>query len=195
MAFPLRKIAKRSVSFGCDRLLQSAAILLIVIAGCNRTGDEPSGPLTIQLVSSSIVDGVLNKATTCDGQGLSPQLSWSAPPPKSQRLALVMTDRDSPLGYNFVHWVVYNIPTGAREIPPGIPAQKIRDGAEQGNNDNDKAGYSPPCPSGKSIHHYDFILYAVDVPVNIPSASKKQLLQALSGHVLARGELIGGYGR
>jgi Raf kinase inhibitor-like YbhB/YbcL family protein len=190
------QIARRSIFVGCNRLLPSALLLLILAGGCNRTGDEPTGPLTVRLMSTSIVDGVLNKAITCDGQGHSPQLSWSAPPPQSQSLALVVTDRDSPLGYNFVHWVIYNVAAGARELPAGVPAQnELPDGAEQGKNDNDKAGYSPPCPPGKSVHHYDFILYAVDVPVNLPSASKKQLLHAISGHVLARGELIGRYGR
>jgi Phosphatidylethanolamine-binding protein len=90
------QIAKRSVSVGRNRVLLLAAIPLIMAGGCNRAGDEPSGPLTIHLMSTSIVDGVLNKAITCDGQGLSPQLSWSAPPPKTQGLALVVTDRDSP---------------------------------------------------------------------------------------------------
>ena len=188
------QIAKRSVFVGRHGVLLLAAIALIMAGGCNRAEDEPSGPLTIHLTSTSIVDGVLNKAITCDGQGLSPQLSWSAPPPKTQGLALVVTDRDSPLGFNFVHWVLYNIPAGARELPAGIPTQKtLQDGSEQGNNDNDKAGYGPPCPSGKAVHHYDFILYAVDVHVDFPSASKKRLLQVLSGHVLARGELVGRY--
>lgn len=189
---------KRSISVGCKRLiiLISAVTALVIASGCNRTGHEPMGPLTIQLTSPNIPAGVLSKTITCDGQGSSPQLSWTAPPPRSQTLALVVTDRDSPLGYNFVHWVVYNIPAGARELPAGLPALKtLPDGAEQGLNDRDKAGYAPPCPSGKSVHHYDFILYAVDVPVNLPSASKKQLLHAISGHVLARGELIGHYGR
>jgi Raf kinase inhibitor-like YbhB/YbcL family protein len=190
------QIEKRSAAVGCNCLLISAVIWLVMVTGCNRTGQEPMGPITIHLASAGIVDGVLGKAFTCDGQGLSPQLSWTAPPPQSQRLALVVTDRDAPLGYNFVHWVMYNIPADARRLPAGIPTQKILpEGSEQGINDKDQAGYTPPCPAGKSVHHYDFILYAIDRPVNLHSASKKQLLHAISGHVLARGELIGQYGR
>ena len=184
---------KRNTSF--NLLFLSALTLLVMAGGCNRTGDEPAGPLTIRLTSASIVDGVLNKAITCDGQGLSPQLFWSAPPPQSKSLALVVTDRDSPLGYNFVHWVIYNLAASARELPVGVSAQKtLPDGAKQGKNDKDKAEYSPPCPPGKVAHHYDLILYAVDVPVDLPFASKKQLLGAISGHILARGELVGRYG-
>ena len=187
---------KYKVSFKRNPLFTCAVTLLVLTGGCNRTGDEPTGPTTIRLTSTSIVDGTLNKAITCDGQGLSPQLSWSAPPQRSQSLALVVTDRDSPLGYNFVHWVIYKLAANTRELPAGVSAQTtLPNEAEQGKNDKDKAEYSPPCPPGKSIHHYDFILYAVDAVVDLHSPSKKQLLQAIRGHVLARGELIGRYGR
>jgi Raf kinase inhibitor-like YbhB/YbcL family protein len=185
------QIEQRSVS-----VLISALISLVMASGCNRTGHEPTGPLTIQLTSASMSAGVLSKAFTCDGQGLSPELSWTAPPPHSQTLALVVTDRDSPLGYNFVHWVMYNIPTDVRRLPAGLFTQQILpDGSEQGINDKNQAGYTPPCPPGKSVHHYDFILYAIDIPVNLHSLSKKQLFQAIRNHVLARGELIGRYSR
>jgi Raf kinase inhibitor-like YbhB/YbcL family protein len=187
---------KRAVSHVCNRLLIGAVVILVTVDGCNRGGNEPMAPLSIQLTSASSPAGEIGKAFTCDGQGLSPQLSWSAPPPQTRSLALVVTDRDSPLGYQFVHWVIYNISDGTRELPAGLSAQKaLPDGAEQGLNDDDKPGYTPPCPPGKSAHRYDFVLYALDVRVSLPSASKKQLLHAINGHVLARGELIGHYER
>jgi Raf kinase inhibitor-like YbhB/YbcL family protein len=177
-------------------LLLGIVIVVLWTTACHRGGNEPVAPLSIQLTSSSVTAGVVSKASTCDGQGASPQLSWNAPPGGTQSLALVVTDRDSPFGYNFVHWVLYNIPPNTRELPSGLPSQgQLADGTEQGLNDNDKPGYTPPCPPGKSAHRYDFVLYAVDIKVDLPSASKKQLLQAISGHVLAKGELIARYGR
>jgi Raf kinase inhibitor-like YbhB/YbcL family protein len=184
------------VSFSLRPLLSGVALLLVLAGGCNRAGKEPTAPLSIQVTSSSIPAGVLNKMSTCDGQGVSPQLAWTAPPAATRSLALVVTDRDAPLGYNFVHWVVYNIPPGTSELPEGLSAHRqLSDGAVEGLNDSDKPGYFPPCPPAKSSHRYDFILYAVDTTVNLPSASKKQLLDAIGGHVLARGELVARYGR
>jgi Raf kinase inhibitor-like YbhB/YbcL family protein len=188
----------RAGSVVCNSLslLLGTLIFFLPATGCNRGGNEPAAPLSIQLTSPDLTAGAVSKASTCDGQGSSPQLSWNAPPAGTQSLALVVTDRDSSFGYNFIHWVLYNIPANTRELPSGLPAQsQLADGAEQGLNDNDKPGYTPPCPPGKSAHRYDFVLYAVDMKVNLPSASKKQLLNAISGHVLAKGELIARYGR
>jgi Raf kinase inhibitor-like YbhB/YbcL family protein len=191
----LSSLLRQSLCANRRTPLLVGAVFLVVAAGCNRGGNEPLAPLSMQLASARIAAGELSKAITCDGAGLSPQLTWSEPPPQTRSLALVVTDRDSPLGYNFVHWVIYNISPSTRELPAEIPAQNtLPDGVEQGPNDSNKPGYTPPCPKGKS-HRYDFILYALDTRVNLPSATKKQLLSAVSGHVLARGELVGRYGR
>ena len=176
--------------------LSLAATMLMLTAGCRDSAKEPTAPLTMGLTSTSVAGGMIDRACTCDGQGLSPQLSWSNAPPNTRSLALVVTDRDSPLGFNFVHWVVYNMPPSTRELPVGLPVQQwLPSGAEQGSAGNDRPGYAPPCPHGKSTHRYDFIVYALDSQVNVHSASKKQLLDAIRGRVIARGELIARYGR
>ncbi len=183
----------RSRVSGCSRV--AAVFILVMSAGCNRAGEEPVAPLSINLRSADVAGGVLGKDFTCQGEGLSPELSWTAPPPQTRSLALVVTDRDSPLGYNFVHWVMYNIPSGTRILHrerSGLAT--LPDTTMEGVNDNDKPGYAPPCPPARSVHRYDFILYAVDMNVKLPSASKKELLDAIRGHVLARGELITRYG-
>ncbi len=173
-----------------------AVILLISAAACNHGGREPQAPVTLALTSSSFSAGAMARSSTCDGAGTSPELSWSAPPAGTQSLALVVTDRDSPFGYGFVHWVLYNLPPAARELPAGIAAQAaLADGSRQGPNDDDRLGYFAPGPPGKSPPHYVFVLYAVDRKVNLTAASKKQLLAALGGHVLAKGELVGSYRR
>lgn len=188
------KLRTRSVRSDCS--LIGALLFLLMAGGCNRAGNEPVAPLSLQLSSAGLSNGVLGKTFTCEGAGQSPPLSWSAPPPQTRSFALVVTDRDSPFGYNFVHWVVYDIPVSARELPAGLPVQTtLSDGALQGRNDKGTPGYTPPCPPGKSSHRYDFILYAIDENLELPSASKKQLLHAIRGHVLAKGELIGHYGR
>ena len=122
-------------------LLIGTAALLTVLVGCNRGGEEPKSPLSMQLRSTSVSGDMLGKDYTCDGRGISPQLSWSEPPPGTKKLALVLTDRDSPLGYNFVHWVLYNLPPSTRELAPGLPIRgELSDGSEQGPSDQGRLG-------------------------------------------------------
>jgi phosphatidylethanolamine-binding protein (PEBP) family uncharacterized protein len=50
-------------------------------------------------------------------------------------------------------------------------------------------------PKGKP-HRYFFKLYAQDVAVDLPAGtSKAQLVDAMKGHILAQGQLMGNYGR
>ena len=58
-------------------------------------------------------------------------------------------------------------------------------------NDYDRIGYVGPCPP-RGTHHYVFSLYALDTKLKLSSgASKKQVVKAMNGHVLASGELVG----
>jgi Raf kinase inhibitor-like YbhB/YbcL family protein len=134
-----------------------------------------------------------NAYSSCDGQrNVFPQLSWSVPPEGTQSFALVVIDRDSPLGWNFVHWVLYDLRADKRELPEAIAKQEqLPDGSRQGQNGYDKTGYVGPCPPGQSPHRYVFTLFALDTKLNLPSgASKKQVMKAIKGHVLASGKLI-----
>jgi Raf kinase inhibitor-like YbhB/YbcL family protein len=66
----------------------------------------------------------------------------------------------------------------------------------QGTNSFNKIGYDGPCPPAGHPHRYIFTLYALDQSLEIQAgASKKQVLNALEGHILVRGELTGIYQR
>jgi hypothetical protein len=58
-------------------------------------------------------------ATIPYGDNLSPPLQWEAPPNGTKSFALIVDDIDAPNGI-FTHWIVYNMPPEAREIPEGI---------------------------------------------------------------------------
>ncbi len=60
----------------------------------------------------------------CDGHDISPELSWAAPPDRTRSFALIVTDKDSPLGLNFVHWVLYDLPADKRELPQEVAKQE-----------------------------------------------------------------------
>ena len=92
--------------------------------------------------------------------------------------------------FKFTHWLLYDIPPDKDELAEDVAKQaQLPDGSRQGPNDNDKIGYVGPCPPGHSLHHY---VFSLDTKLNLSDgASKKQVLKAMTGHVLARGELVG----
>ena len=165
-----------------------------VLIGCSRAADQPATP-SLELKSSSFSgDAIPQKYSSCGGQdGTSPVLAWSAPPEHTQSLALIVFDKDSPFGFKFTHWVLYDMPSDKRELAEDVAKQEqLPDGSRQGLNDYDRVGYVGPCPPGHSSHHYVFDLYALDTRLNLPpKASKKQVMKAMKGHILASGELVG----
>jgi len=132
---------------------------------------------------------------TCDGDDVSPPLAWSDPPQGTQSFALIADDPDAPAG-TWVHWVLYNLPAEARELPEAIPPDaELPDGSRHGNNSWRRPGYGGPCPPG-GTHRYFFKLYALDTLLDLEAgASKDKLLQAMEGHILAQAELMGVYTR
>jgi Raf kinase inhibitor-like YbhB/YbcL family protein len=152
--------------------------------------------MELKLTSSAFTEGALiPREYTCDGKDLSPPLSWSGVPSNTRALALIVDDPDAPAG-TWVHWVLFNIPAGTRELPPAVPAHKVlADGAGQGKNDFGKIGYGGPCPPS-GTHRYFFKLYALDNELKLePGATKSALVKAMERHILANGQLIGRYKR
>lgn len=152
--------------------------------------------MVIKMLSSAFQEGGMIPADyTCDGKNISPPLSWNGIPEKAVTLALICDDPDAPVG-TWVHWVLYNLPASAKELPAGVPPQeKLASGAVQGRNDFRKPGYGGPCPPG-GTHRYYFKLYALDKALDLkPGATKKELLKTMEGHILAEGQLMGRYKR
>lgn len=148
------------------------------------------------LTSSAFTHGaMIPKDYTCDGKDISPPLSWSDPPEKTQSFALIMDDPDAPMG-TWVHWVIYNIPATARGLPEGVPKDAdLPDGSRQGRNSWRRIGYGGPCPPS-GTHRYFFKLYALDTVLTLASgATKDELLKAMEGHILAQAEFMGRYSR
>jgi Raf kinase inhibitor-like YbhB/YbcL family protein len=133
---------------------------------------------------------------TCDGEDLSPALSWSDVPVERRSLALVCDDPDAPRG-TWVHWVLYNLPAESVELSPGVPPlPELPSGAHQGRNDSGEIGYSGPCPPPGKPHRYYFRLYALNILLTLPhGVSKAELEEAMSDHILAQGTLMGVYQR
>ena len=107
-----------------------------------------------------------------------------------------MDDPDAPMG-TWVHWVLYDLPANTTGLPEDVAkTQAISNGAKQGLNSWPRLGYGGPCPPPGKPHRYFFKLYALDTMLDLkPGLTKKDLLKAMEGHVLAEGQLMGTYQR
>lgn len=180
-------------------------ICVVLLAGCGSllgSREEPTvtpsaADAALHLTSAAFEDGgTLPSVYTCDGDDVSPPLSWEGAPDATATYALIMDDPDAPVG-TWVHWVVYNIPAETTSLAEAVPSEPtLSDGTQQGQNSWSRAGYGGPCPPG-GTHRYVFKLYALDTALDLsPSETNKQdLLDAMEGHILARTTLTGRYGR
>jgi Raf kinase inhibitor-like YbhB/YbcL family protein len=124
---------------------------------------------------------------TCSGQDINPPLHIDGIPGHCQTLAMIMDDPDAPRG-TYYHWVVWNIPPQAtieENSQPGL----------SGMTSFGKKGYGGPCPPS-GTHRYYFKVYALDAKLNLPDdTDHKKLEEAIKGHVLAQGELMGKFSK
>lgn len=153
---------------------------------------------SLQVSSKSITAGAIANDCGCNGPGASPQISWTDPPPGTKSFALIMDDKDATVGHlhrhYFVHWLAFELPPDQRELGAALPRQSLPDGTQQGTNDVRKLGYTGPCPDTGTTHHYAITIYALDTKLGLPVAAKgSELLTAIDGHVLARGQIVGTY--
>lgn len=136
---------------------------------------------------------------TCDGQDISPPLSWNGVPSGAKSLALIVDDPDAPdpaaPRMTFVHWVLYDIPVTAPGLEEGVKPEELPPGTLPGINDYHSKSYGGPCPPiGR--HRYFFKLYALDITLpHLRHPTKAALEEAMQGHVLEKAELIGLYQR
>jgi Raf kinase inhibitor-like YbhB/YbcL family protein len=150
----------------------------------------------MKLTSSAFTEGAMIPVKyTCDGQNISPPLTWTDVPGGVRTLALICDDPDAPAG-TWVHWVAFNLPQDATGLPEGVPPDKtLATGGVQGMNSGRRLGYGGPCPPS-GTHRYYFKLYALDNTLSLGSnATAKDLQTAMQGHVLAETQLMGRYRR
>lgn len=183
----------------------AAAILIVKSLWGQTTGSQPqkegkampkTETMDIILNSAAFKNGeTIPRKYTCDGENVSPALSWNKLPDGAREFMLICEDPDAP-GGNWVHWVLYGIGSETVSLKENIPAEDTVGNFKQGKNSFGKVGYGGPCPPGGSAHRYFFRLYALGKNLNLlPRASKDEVLRAAEGCIIARGELMGRYGR
>jgi len=150
----------------------------------------------MEIKSSAFKEGeIIPGKYTCDNIDISPPLEWSEVPDGTKTFALICDDPDAPMG-TWVHWVLFNLPANILGLSENTPKLEVlKNGARQGINDFGKIGYGGPCPPG-GTHRYYFKIYALDKELESkPGITKKELLKAMEGHILAEAQLMARYKR
>ena len=164
------------------------AISLLLLAG---TANATPFKLTSSAFSNG---GTLPEIYTCDGENVSPALSWQGAPALTKSYALIVTDYDAiySLRKYMQHWSVYDLPANVTSL------SKAQSGLFSGVNSYGAPGYRGPCPPAGTTHRYSFQLYALDIEhltLTNPTPTATELLQAMQGHLLDQTLLIGTYTR
>jgi hypothetical protein len=172
-------------------------IAILFLSGAAAAQEKTTMPFTIksQAFESSSAIPVRH---TCDGEDVSPALSWTQPPPGTKAFALIVDDPDAPVG-DWVHWLVFDLPATTLSLTEKMPADgdlKTPEGAKQGRNDFGRLGWGGPCPPPGKPHRYFFKLYALDAPIGLAAgASKSAIERAMQAHILGKAEMFGTYAR
>jgi Raf kinase inhibitor-like YbhB/YbcL family protein len=169
-----------------------------VLVACAPAGPQPSAPPGVAISSITVTsrsfspNGSIPIDQTCDGKDVSPQLTWSAPPPGTQSLALQMYDPDA--SKSFTHWLVFNIPPDVTQIAEAADVSTVQ--GTIGVNDFPDTRYGGPCPPKGEQHRYVFQLYALNATLPLhDGASRAAMDAAMAEHVLGMGKLTGTFGR
>ena len=186
------------------QLVSSACFLIASMAFEVGAQDAPE---TISVTSSAFDHhGMVPESNSAYGENVSIDLTWADLPEGTQQLALICDDPKvveiGMMEQPFVHWVMYNIPASASGLPAGLPSDATLEmegleGAVNGLNGLGRPGYfGPRPPANGQLHAYHFRVYAIDDALNLePGLGKAELLDAMNGHVLATGMLMGHYER
>jgi hypothetical protein len=118
--------------------------------------------------------------TAAEEDSVAPPLEWSAPPPLSQELVLVVEEASAKGAEPACHWLVWGLP-GQRgkllegEVPP-----------RTGKNAVGNSEWLLPDPPEGETRQYLFQLFATELPlVLMPGAGRAELLASLQGSITA----------
>ncbi|PWU07460.1 MAG: YbhB/YbcL family Raf kinase inhibitor-like protein [Verrucomicrobia bacterium] len=127
---------------------------------------------------------------TCNGDDISPPLSWSELPEGTVSLVLICDDPDAPMG-TWDHWILFNIPASVKGFEEDI--KEFPKDVGFGKNSWKRNDYGGPCPPDRE-HRYFFNLYALDTTLKLKNGvTKEEVLEAMTDHILDETVLMGRY--
>ena len=130
---------------------------------------------------------------------ISPEFHLGELHEKTISIVIIMDDLDIPFLKAYNHWLIWNIPK-AEIIPENIPYGPIvasMNNAVQGIGYGKNRYRGPKQPIFiRNTHRYVFRFYALDCFIDLDyNAKKKDLIEAMSGHILQEGSITGKYKR
>jgi Raf kinase inhibitor-like YbhB/YbcL family protein len=142
----------------------------------------------LEITSSAFThEGFIPARYACDGANVNPPLNIEHIPTEAVSLVLIVDDPDAPVR-PWTHWLAWNIP-----VTHYIKENNVH--GVEGINDFGLQGYSGPCPP-TGTHRYFFKVYALDCILELSKpVNKHDLEKAISGHIIAFGEIMGNYTR
>lgn len=183
----------------CRGSLAAGAVLLATAFGAQAAGFTLSSP-TIK-PGSTLTEAQVFNGFGCSGKNISPALSWRGAPAGTKSFALTVYDPDAPTGSGWWHWVVYNIPADAKELPEGAgnaDGKGLPTGAVQGRTDFGAPGFGGACPPvGDKPHRYVFTVYALKAErLDIPPDGTAALVGfMINANKLGEAKFTARYGR
>ncbi len=116
--------------------------------------------------------------TAKEEDAVAPPLEWTAPPPGSQELIVIVEDATEGSATPPAQWLVWGL-AGQRgkllegEIPP-----------RAGKNAHGNSEWLLPDPPEGETRHYVFQIFATDLPLTLmPGASREELIASIKGFV------------
>jgi phosphatidylethanolamine-binding protein (PEBP) family uncharacterized protein len=140
------------------------------------------------------------------GKNLSPDLTWSPPPPETTELLLVVEDLDVPIAKPAVHCLALIDPSRLdppNHLPPGaLSAHQPAAGVRILRSTIGRGYHGPEPIKGHGPHRYTFQLFALSIAVSdapdgtkLDRARPRALLSSITAPVTARGRLTGVFAR
>ena len=183
--------SKAALIWSSDLKLDNIILLRTVIKSSTSVNLNESSPTTSNFsvyLPSANSQSALPISATCDGAGLSPQISWSNPPSGTKYFAVIMDGVPGPprpgesdTGNHF-YLINYNIPASVSSIPEGNKSIGMLGQNFLGKN----IGYTPPCSQGPGSKTYTVTLYALSEKLDVPptNATESSLIAAMSGKLI-----------
>lgn len=116
--------------------------------------------------------------TAKEEDAVAPPLEWTAPPPGSQELIVIVEDATNPGADAACHWLVWGLP-GQKgmllegEVPP-----------RTGKNAFGNSEWLLPDPPVGETRHYVFQIFATDLPLTLmPGAGREEVIGAIKGFI------------
>lgn len=100
----------------------------------------------------------------CNGQNMSPDLSWKGLSKDAKSYAVTVYDPDAPTGSGFWHWIAYDINANVLSLKEGASGKTMPAGSVEAVNDYGTNGYGGACPpEGHGKHRYILTVHALKV--------------------------------